>query len=442
MSTVDNMDFNYLMRNQKKINTSLSKDVKDGKQIVEYDSKIVSFKIGNEYYGIDIMTVKEILMEKKFTRIPNALDFVRGVLNLRGDIMPVIDLAKLFHLETAKQQQDIESIIIIKVENLLIGLIVEEINQVIPVRKSDVQPPSPLLGSINERYILGVIDIRERLYVILDTEAIFSDKEKTKKEILPLASDLTEEFFVYFTNQLEELCGIHIHQANKSRFRDLYDEYVRENNIKEMPKISKDVADRMLSKFWSVNSEEFWNENLFHAFKKDVGGLVQKICSDEIRVLDVGCANGHETFSAYFALENVISDANIRITAVDFNLGAVSCASGMEVDGNEIPQWMHPNDNFIGTNGNSYKIKKEINDKIYFEFHDAKNLSANDKNFDLIIARDMSLFMKESEYIQFIDDLADHLVKGGVLLLGDREVINSDKFTHVDSEKLTILIKK
>ena len=74
----------------------------------------------------------------------------------------------------------------------------------------------------------------------MDTEAIFGDKEKAKKEILPQESDLAEEFFTYFTNQVEEFAGIHIHNANKGKFRELYSSYVRENNIKDMPKLTKE----------------------------------------------------------------------------------------------------------------------------------------------------------------------------------------------------------
>ena len=70
MSEIKNMDFKYLMQTQQNINSSLSIQEQEKKQVIEYDSKIVSFRIGNQYYGIDIMMVKEILCEKRFTPIP------------------------------------------------------------------------------------------------------------------------------------------------------------------------------------------------------------------------------------------------------------------------------------------------------------------------------------------------------------------------------------
>lgn len=441
MSEIKGMDFKYLMQNQQKINSSLSIQERDNKQMIEYDSKIVSFRIGNQFYGIDIMMVKEILCEKKFTPIPNALDFVRGVFNLRGEIIPIIELSKLFHLNVEYDVPDEgESVIILKVGNLLIGVIVEEIMQVFPIQKSNIQPPSSLLGSINEEYISGIIDIGKRLYVILDTEAIFGDKEKAKKEILAQESDLAEEVFVFFSNQVEELGGIHIHAANKNKFRELYSAYVKENNVKDMPKLTKESADKIVNEFYSANTESFWNEKQYNAFKNEICPLLKKVTSSEIKGLDVGCGNGYETFSLYFMLQEAFS--NVQLVAIDSNLGAISNASGIEVDGKEVPGWMGLNKNFIDAGGNQYKVKKEINDQIYFEFHDAKNLSTDERKFQIIVARDLSLFMKESEYVQFIKDIADHLVPNGILIVGDSEVVTSDAFIRMEGQDFSVLIKK
>ena len=441
MSEIKGMDFKYLMQNQQKINSSLSIQERDNKQIIEYDSKIVSFRIGNQYYGIDIMMVKEILCEKKFTPIPNALDFVRGVFNLRGEIIPIIELAKLFHLNVEYEvPEEGESVIILKVGNLLIGVVVEEIMQVFPIRKDDIQPPSSLLGSINEEYISGIIDIEKRLYVILDTEAIFGDKEKAKKEILPQESDLAEEVLTYFVNQVEELAGVHIHSANRNKFRELYSNYVKENNVKDMPKVTKEEATKIVEEFYSENTECFWNETQSNLFKNIISSHLKKVSPKEVKGMDIGCGNGYETFSLYFILKSIYSD--VQLIATDSNLAAISNASGIEVTDSEIPSWMEINKNFINTSGKQYKVKKEINDQIYFEFHDAKNLSADERKFHVIVARDLSLFMKESEYNLFIKDVAEHLVPGGLLIVGDSEVITSDAFIKMEEQGFSVLVKK
>ena len=367
---------------------------------------------------------------------------MRGVFNLRGEIIPIIDLAKLFHLNVNYDTipEEGESVIILKVENLLIGVIVEEIMQVFPIQKEKIQPPSSLLGSINEEYISGIIDIEKRLYVILDTEAIFGDKEKAKKEILPQESDLAEEFFTYFTNQVEEFASIHIHNANKGKFRELYSSYVRENNIKDMPKLTKDDAGQILKNFYSVNTDSFWNQKQADSFTNVVTPLLNKIDNKKIKGMNVGCGNGYETFSLYFILRNICPD--VQLIATDNNLGAISNASGIEVIDKEIPAWLEINKNFIKTGGNQYKIKKDINDQIYFEFHDAKNLSTDERKFHIIVARDLSLFMKESEYNQFLKDVAEHLVPNGILIVGDSEVVSSESFIRIDEQDFSVFIKK
>ncbi|OHD13816.1 MAG: hypothetical protein A2086_07610 [Spirochaetes bacterium GWD1_27_9] len=442
MINTKNLDFKYLMENQKALNKNLKSKTIDSKML-EFDFKIVSFKIGQEYYGIDIMCVKEILKEKKFTRIPNALEFVIGVLNLRGEIMPVIDLARMFHLPSASENSEVKSIIIIKVENLLIGLVIDQVQHVIPLRKADIQPPSPLLGSINERYIEGVVEINNKLYVILDTEAIFSDKEKSKKEILPQSSDLSEEFFTFFSNQVEEFSGVHINDYNKGRFRELYEEYAKENNIKEMPNINKTISEGVLKKFFSKFTGELWQQPYVDHFLDAVTPKLNKFCSDEVRILDLGCGNGHEAFSVYFMINNDFKESDIKMVAADVNLIAITNASGFESSGNAIPSWINKDKYFINTAANLYKIKKEINDKVYFEFHNAQNISTYKREFDLIIARDLSLFMSEDDYKKFINDIIVKLVSGGVLVVGDNEDI--DEFTQlskVNDDNISIYIKK
>jgi chemotaxis signal transduction protein/chemotaxis methyl-accepting protein methylase len=444
MINAENLDFKYLMENQR----ALNKDARVNKtadKMLEYDFKIVSFRIGQEYYGIDIMRIKEILKEKDFTRIPNALDFVIGVLNLRGEIMPVINLATMFHLESelSGQKNEIKSIIIIKVENLLLGLVVDQIQHVIPLRKNDIQPPSPLLGSINERYIEGVVELNNKLYVILDVESIFSDKGKSKKDILPQASDLTEEFFRFFCNQIEEFLGVHIHDINKVKFRQLYDEYAKENNIRETPNINKSIAEDILNKYYSKHTGELWQQPYVDQFLDAVTPKLNKFCSDEVRVLDLGCANGHEAFSIYFMLSNDFKESEVKMVAADINLNAITNASGFEVTGSMMPSWIGKEKYFMNISDDLYKIKKEINDKIYFEFHNAQNISTYKKEFDIIIARDLSLDLSENDYKQFIKDVATKITSGGLLIVGDSEDLGAiPDFTKSQDKHINVYIKK
>jgi purine-binding chemotaxis protein CheW len=416
----ENLDFKYLMRNQSNINIEEKSD-----KVIEYDFKIVSFKIGNEFYGIDIMSVKEILKESKFTRVPNTLDFVIGVYNLRGDIIPVIDLAIMFNLKskTSQTQKNSQmSIIVIKVENLLIGLVVEQILRVIPLRKSDIQPPSPLLGTINERYITGVAEVDEKLFVIFDTNEIFSAKEKGKKEVFQQSSDLTEDLFTYFCNQIEQLSDVHINEYNKLVFRKLFTDYANENKITEMTSITKEQSDSIIKKFYSKHTGELWKQPYVDQFSSVVLKALESIFSDEIRILIVGCGNGHEALSLYFMIDKYFEGCSIRMVAADINLSSVSNAAGFEISKGEIPSWINKDKYFMKLDNDTYKIKKEINNKIYFEFHDAKNISTYNREFDIVIARDLSLNLSEEAYRNFLNDVSNKIILNGILVIEIEEM--------------------
>jgi chemotaxis signal transduction protein/chemotaxis methyl-accepting protein methylase len=436
----EKIDFKYLMEHQKSLNKNLKAKAED--KLLEYDLKIVSFRIGQELYGIDIMNIKEILKEKKFTHVPNTLDFVTGVFNLRGEIMPVIDLAKMFHLQSIVENTEIKSIIVVKVENLILGLIVDQIQHVISLRKNDIQPPSPLLGTINERYIDGVLELNNKLYVILDVEAIFSDKEKSKRDILPQSTDLAEEFFTFFCNQMEEFSGIHVNEHNKVKFRELFNNYAKENNIKEMPNINKNISDGIIKEFNSKFTGDMWQQPYVDHFLDAVTPKLNKICSEEIRVLDMGCSNGHEAFSIYFLLNNDFKDAVIKMIAADMNLNAISNASRFEVSSKSIPSWINREKYFFNTSGDTYKVKKEINDKIFFEFHNAQNISTYKKEFDIVVARDLSLYLSEADYTKFLNDIIPKIISGGIYIIGDNEEINHPDLIKVNSNDISIYIKK
>ena len=125
-----NLNYKDLMQRQQSSGRVVSIGNQANKKTHEYDFKIVSFMLGQQFYAIDIMAVKEIINATRFTRIPNALDFVMGVLNIRGEIIPIINLAKMFHLDSDDTSGVERQIIVIKIDSLSIGLVVDKISQV------------------------------------------------------------------------------------------------------------------------------------------------------------------------------------------------------------------------------------------------------------------------------------------------------------------------
>ena len=143
------------------------------------DFRMVSFSLSGKDYGVDIMHVKEIAKAGQFTYVPNTLPFVLGVYNLRGDIIPIIDLRLFFNIpvpERTDKKDKLESLLILSVGEQTFGVVVDKIDKVLGVQKSKIQPPHPLFGDINIKYIAGIVEADKRLYILLDVARIFNTR--------------------------------------------------------------------------------------------------------------------------------------------------------------------------------------------------------------------------------------------------------------------------
>ncbi|MDF2891687.1 MAG: CheW protein [Clostridia bacterium] len=136
-------------------------------------NKYVVFKLENEEYGIDILRVKEIKEMLRITRVPKAPSFVRGVVNLRGEVIPVIDLRKKFNLQ---QRNDTGStrIIIVTVDEITVGLIIDTSSEVLEIEKEFIEEPPTAIASIDHSYIYGIGKVGARLIILLDVSKIIS----------------------------------------------------------------------------------------------------------------------------------------------------------------------------------------------------------------------------------------------------------------------------
>lgn len=143
----------------------------ENKVDVENSINLVTFKLGNNEYAIDIMQAKEIIKMEKITLIPNAPDYVEGVINLRGNIIPIVDLKKRFNLEENDGEKN-TAIIIVKIDDVDMGIIIDAISKVVSIATSNIQPPPPMLSGIGQKYIKGVAKLEDKLLVVLDLEKL------------------------------------------------------------------------------------------------------------------------------------------------------------------------------------------------------------------------------------------------------------------------------
>lgn len=141
--------------------------------------QLVSFSIGDEEYCVDILRVQEINRMSDITRVPNSPDYVEGVINLRGKVIPIIDLRKRVGMPTIEHNKDTR-IVVVEVETKVIGFIVDQVNEVLRINKSITEPPPPMATKIDTEYITAIGKLEERLLILLDLERILNKKEITE----------------------------------------------------------------------------------------------------------------------------------------------------------------------------------------------------------------------------------------------------------------------
>ena len=138
--------------------------------------QIISFKVGDEEYGLEILKVKEVIKVTEITKLPKAPSFVKGVVNLRGDVIPIIDLREKFGLEKA-EESDANRVIVVEIEGKSVGMAVDSVSHVIRINESQIDNP-PLVGGMTGDYIRGVVKLGDRLIVLINVDKILTSEEK------------------------------------------------------------------------------------------------------------------------------------------------------------------------------------------------------------------------------------------------------------------------
>src|SRR5271157_6442579 len=139
--------------------------------------QFISFSVGDEEYGLELLRVKEVIRVREITWLPKAPSFVKGIINLRGDVIPIIDLRDKFGLETREQTAQTR-VIVVEVEGRLMGMVVDSASQVVRIPADQIDPPPPVLGGLSQEFITGVGKIEDKLVILLNVDAILTVDEK------------------------------------------------------------------------------------------------------------------------------------------------------------------------------------------------------------------------------------------------------------------------
>jgi purine-binding chemotaxis protein CheW len=148
---------------------------------MEKDHQVVGFRIGNETYGVRIGSVREIVRVPEITIVPNAPEAIEGVINLRGKIIPVMDLRKRFG-NVGIQPDKKNRILVVELESRLLGLIVSSASEVLKIPPSEIEPPGTVFAEGESSYVTGVGKLKGRLIILLDIARLLRQPEFKKFE--------------------------------------------------------------------------------------------------------------------------------------------------------------------------------------------------------------------------------------------------------------------
>ncbi|MCL2443623.1 MAG: chemotaxis protein CheW [Treponema sp.] len=409
-------------------------DLQEQKERVEnVDFKMVTFSLAGKDYGVDIMNVKEIAKADKFTYVPNAASYVRGVYNLRGDIIPIIDLRQFFHLTVDRRDDNLENMLILHINDQVYGTIVDKIDKVVGITKESIQPPHPIFGDINIKYISGVVEKQGDLYIILDVIRIFtvSDEEKSKSRTAvadgeyyvpppPTAAEQTlalrsaaDTAIGFIQESLAALRRFSVTSVNDRWLHRRFAEWSSGRSGENLQLRSASEADEFLDNFHSPHTGEFWGDSYANAVKK----VLLETSSGNISVWNVGCGKGYETYSFACILRSRYPNAHIKIWANDNDIMAVSQAPNMTFELEELPEYCRP---FMVRGSSGYSFNQSIKDSIVFEYHDITNENTLPE-VEIILARDIISFLPAQEQTKVIADFSEKLKSRGVIIVGRNE---------------------
>ena len=138
--------------------------------------QLVSFKVGNEEFGVDILKVQEINKMTVITKVPNSPEFVEGVINLRGRVIPIIDLRKRLGMPEKEHDKNTR-IVVVELASKTVGFVVDAVSEVLRISKDITEKPPELVAGVDSEYITSVAKLDDRLLILLDLERVLN-KEK------------------------------------------------------------------------------------------------------------------------------------------------------------------------------------------------------------------------------------------------------------------------
>jgi purine-binding chemotaxis protein CheW len=429
---------------------AVNADLQEQKERVDtVDFKMITFSLAGKDYGVDIMNVKEIAKADKFTYVPNAASFVRGVYNLRGDIIPIIDLRTFFHLPVDKKADGQENMLILRIEDRVYGTIVDKIDKVVGINLETIQPPHPIFGDINIKFISGVVEKAGDLYIILDVIRIFTQNEEDKNKPRTAMVEGAGNFYTpvpaaepvqdrqaaddsslgFIKESLLALRHFNVSYINETWLKRRFAEWSNSHGGQNLQLRGATDADDFLAPFYSPNTGAFWDDD----YAGMVKGALPDLPSNNIQIWNVGCGKGYETFSFACILKERYPDGHIKIWANDNDIMAISQAPNMVFDLDEVPEYCR---GFMTKGRSGYSFNQGIRDSIVFEYHDILNENPLPE-LDIILVRDILSFFSVPDQDRIISGFLEKLKDRGIVFLGKNEELPGNDWRSLAADPVS-----
>jgi purine-binding chemotaxis protein CheW len=154
--------------------TATTLELPTGEKSATGTMQLVSFRLGQEEYGVEIIKVQEIILLGEITRVPQTPPFIRGLINLRSTVIPVVDLRLRFNMPEQAPTEETR-IMIVNVSGKTIGLIVDAVNEVLRITRENIAPPPPTVAGMGKDYLTGLAKLEKRLLILLDLDRVLND---------------------------------------------------------------------------------------------------------------------------------------------------------------------------------------------------------------------------------------------------------------------------
>ncbi len=178
------------------------------------ETQLVVFDLAAEYYGVDIGDVREIIRMQTVTRVPGAPSFVEGVINLRGRVVPVVDLRKRLNLTVGEQTKE-SRIVVVDIAGRDVGVIVDGVTEVLRIPLSSIEPASTMITNVDSDYLRGIAKLETKLVILLDLNKVLSAIEMQKISSVEVAgqevlstSEVAEPELVLSTDKKRKLASV------------------------------------------------------------------------------------------------------------------------------------------------------------------------------------------------------------------------------------------